>query len=111
MQFAKLVFWAIGCFLLVLIGQINGQVGIYDSGGPIMPEQGAYDVTFYELSLDIQPEQQSINGTVLVEAIIVQPLHVLVLDLDTTLVVTEAQENNTSLNIIRKEGKVYIELG
>ena len=111
MQFVKLVFWAIGCFFLVLIGPLNGQVGIYDSGGPIMPEQGAYDVTFYELSLDIQPEQQSINGTVLVEAIVVQPLHVLVLDLDTTLVVTEAQENNTSLNIIRKEGKVHIELG
>ncbi len=36
----------------------QAQVDIYDSGGPLMPEQAAFDVQFYELSLEVKPEQQ-----------------------------------------------------
>ena len=53
-----------------------------DSGGPLMPEQAAYDVTFYELDLTIAPEQQTISGSNRIAARIVEPLSVLVLDFD-----------------------------
>lgn len=105
-------------FLLVLFvfGTSLAQVGIYDSGGPLMPEQAAYDVKHYDLNLSIHPEQQSIGGHVVVTATIVHPTNVLVLDLDTLLTIKEAvlmEETNKEwpLSIERKGGKVHLPLG
>ena len=39
------------------------QVGVQDSGGPLMKEQAAYDVQHYDLSLLIDPARKSIAGT------------------------------------------------
>ncbi len=33
----------------------HAQTDIYDSGGPLMPEQAAYDVEFYDLALRVDP--------------------------------------------------------
>src|SRR3954470_17203331 len=58
-----------------------------DSGGPLMPEQAAYDVTFYDLALAVNPAEQSIKGTLTATARIVHPTEWFVLDLDTPLAV------------------------
>ncbi len=68
-----------------------------DSGGPLLPEQAAYDVTFYDLALAINPEQRSIEGSVCVEAKIVQPIEWFVLDLDTALTATKVELLNRAL--------------
>ena len=62
-----------------------------DSGGALLPEQAAYDVTFYDLALTINPEQRSIEGSLRVEAKIVHPVEWLVLDLDTALTATKVE--------------------
>ncbi|NIR49610.1 M1 family metallopeptidase [candidate division KSB1 bacterium] len=62
-----------------------------DSGGLLMPEQAAYDVTFYELSLEVKPETRSIAGSLTVHAKVVHPLEWFVLDLDRRLGVTSVQ--------------------
>jgi len=89
----------------------KAQVPIYDSGGPLMPEQAAYDVTFYDLDLQIFPEERFIAGKVLVQATVVHPMNVLVLDLDTPFTIIRAMEGDLNCDVARKEGKVHIDLG
>ena len=60
-----------------------------ESGGPLIPEQAAYDITFYDLALQIFPGDSSISGTLCAFATIVQPLEWFVLDLDTVFTVTD----------------------
>ena len=57
------------------------------SGGPLMPEQAAYDVKSYDLDLRIDPDAQTIKGALTAHALIVNPLEWFVLDLDPPLVV------------------------
>ncbi len=59
-----------------------------------MPEQAAYDVTYYDLDLAVQPETRSIEGSLTVHATIVHPTEWLVLHLDSLLTVrgVEIQE-------------------
>jgi len=65
------------------------DVDIYDSGGVVTPEQAAYDVTYYELDLRVDPEHRRVAGTALTVARVLEPLRHVVLDLDTLLTVSE----------------------
>jgi aminopeptidase N len=56
-----------------------------DSGGPLLPEQAAYDVQHCELDLQIFPQTKSIEGTATIGALVRSPLEWLVLDLDPRL--------------------------
>ena len=58
------------------------------SGGPLLPEQAAYDVTFYDLALHVNPADSTIAGALAVYARVVIPMGRLVLDLDTTMTVS-----------------------
>ncbi|MEY4135271.1 MAG: M1 family metallopeptidase [Saprospiraceae bacterium] len=105
-------------FLSLLFFPLTGvaQTPIYDSGGVLSPEQASYDVTFYDLSIQVFPEAQRIAGTLEVRARIVHPMNVLVLDLDTLLAVSGAVLLDDgglpqALSIQRKGGKIWIALG
>lgn len=89
------------------------QVDIYDSGGPIRPEQAAFDVTFYEISLEVVPESRSIRGSVLTAAQAVTPLSRMVLNLDTLLTVDGVTDGTSgaALDWDRDGGDILIELG
>jgi aminopeptidase N len=54
----------------------------YDTGGPLKPEQAAYDVLHYDLSLRIDPATRSLEGELGMRARAVQPLDRVVMDLD-----------------------------
>ncbi|HKS28885.1 MAG TPA: M1 family metallopeptidase [Pyrinomonadaceae bacterium] len=84
-----------------------------DSGGPLMPEQAAYDVKSYDLALRLNLEAQSINGELTVKAQIVHPIAWLVLDLDTPLKVlavfdVEQATRPRPLQFERRGGKIWI---
>jgi aminopeptidase N len=64
-----------------------GQGDPFKTGGVLLPEQAAYDVTFYELDMQIFPEQQSINAAVTVVADVHDTLEKFVLDLDPVFVI------------------------
>lgn len=91
------------------------QTAIYDTGGPLMPEQAAYDVTFYDLAVQVFPDEQRIEGHVQVTARVVHPMYWLVLDLDTLLAVREVQLLSASgskpVSFQRRGGKLWIDLG
>ena len=46
----------------------------WSSGGPISPEQAAYDVTFYDLGLRVSPADSTIAGSLTVYARVIAPL-------------------------------------
>jgi aminopeptidase N len=84
------------------------------SGGPLMPEQAAYDVKSYDLDLRIDPDAQTIKGTLTAHARILSPLDWFVLDLDPPLVVDSVTLVNAAgksleqLRFERREAKLWI---
>ncbi len=103
-----------GLFLGLPLAQ--AQTPIYDTGGPIMPEQAAYDVTFYNLDIQVFPDERRIDGSLRVDANVVHPMYWLVLDLDTLLAVHAARliQNDGSIQPRphrREGGKLWIDLG
>ncbi len=93
-----LVLSGVGCYLMWSMLQTACAQRLLDrqvtnhSGGPLMPEQAAYDVTFYDLALRVDPAARRIDGVLEVQARVVQPLIWFVLDLDTALTVRKVEE-------------------
>jgi aminopeptidase N len=80
-----------------------------------MPEQAAYDVTFYDLNLSVDPLEKSITGELKVHARIIKPLSWFVLDLDTLLQVEgiegiDVEGDMDQLSFERRGGRIWIEL-
>lgn len=104
------------CLMVLMMSTtVLAQTDIYDSGGPLMPEQAAYDVRFYDLSLTVNPLDSSIDGSVQIDADIVNPISQFVLDLDTLLTIHKIVELNSDGNKIprafhREIGKVWVDL-
>lgn len=87
--------------------------GTEDSGGPILPEQAAYDVLFYDINLKIDPSIKSISGYVSVEVHILQDVSKFVLHLFDNYTVTEVTnlyKDNSSVNFSHKNGLLEIDL-
>ncbi|MBN1478782.1 T9SS type A sorting domain-containing protein [candidate division KSB1 bacterium] len=82
MQFLPKVYNSVFLFSVILTSLLWSQGDTYDSGGSLMPEQALYDVTFYELKLNIDPQTQSIAGSNTITARVVRPFSYLVLDFD-----------------------------
>ncbi|MCH6574340.1 MAG: M1 family peptidase, partial [Bacteroidetes bacterium] len=72
--------------LLFLILYVNtiifAQFGSQDTGGPLSPEQAAYDVKYYNINLEIDPVEKSIAGWVGINAQVIKSISFFVLDLD-----------------------------
>ena len=107
----------LGLFALVciVVSNATGQVDIYDSGGLTHPQQAAYDVVYYDLSVQVFPEEKSISGQVHIQAKCIHPLDVFVVDLDTFLHIHEvenlmSQEKAFYYRQKAHPGKVWIDL-
>ena len=95
--------------LLVLSANISNTFA--SSGGPLSPEQAAYNVNYYNLDLIINPETLTIEGSLLCRVKIVNSIDTLVLDLDEPFLIdsviikvnegsfTQATYNRTELQI------------
>ena len=84
-----------------------------ESGGPISPEQAAYDVNYYELDLSIDQDAESISGSLLCRAEIVNTISELVLDLDDPFTVDSVlfKTNSSefeSAEFVHEDGKLKI---
>ncbi|HOY20081.1 MAG TPA: M1 family peptidase, partial [Haliscomenobacter sp.] len=105
----------VGIFMLGTV-LLPAQIAILDSGGPLSPEQAAYDVSFYDLSVRIMPDTRELEGQVIVRAKVLHPMNQLVLDLDTLLSVQEVWDLSNPQKpavapYVRKVGKIWIDLG
>ena len=106
---------------LLLLGSIVPAQGtddapdgppLNDTGGVLLPEQAAYDVTQYSLDVELFPDERRIEGICVVSATALAPLSVLVLDLDTALEVRGARADGMPpLEVERDGGRVRVVLG
>ena len=103
------------CFLLftaTAFAQRDLGVRPTDSGGVLMPEQAAYDVKHYDLSVKLDIPNQSINGVLTAQALILSPLDNFVLDLDFPFTVESAAlvegKKQQPLKFERRESKIWI---
>lgn len=78
--------------VLALAPLAVAQAPLLTSGGVLPTEQAAYDVTYYDLDLAIQPADSTIEGSLTMEARIVVPTEVVLLDLDDALTVRSVEE-------------------
>lgn len=102
-------------FLACNPGPVVGQEhDPYDSGGYLIPEQAAYDVKFYDLTIEVDPESQSIDGTLVLVATITSPTAHVVIDLDPRLEISSLTETGvggeTDAEFKRDGGRVRVQL-
>ena len=87
--FLALLYWnaSAGANLLRQSAQQSAAIDEPDSGGPLLPEQAAYDVKSYDITLRINPTDRSIAGATVIEAKVVSPLSYFVFDLDPAMTI------------------------
>jgi aminopeptidase N len=81
----QVILFQVVILLVVVTGSVSAQAV---SGGPLSPEQAAYDVSYYNLDLAIDPGTLTITGSLLCQAEIVDPIHAFVLDLQSVFSVS-----------------------
>ena len=69
-------------FLFIFILFFTHIITYADSGGPLSPNQAAYDVNYYDLDLEINPTARTIGGSLLCRVEIINPIDTLEIDLD-----------------------------
>ncbi|MBD0370982.1 MAG: M1 family metallopeptidase [Pyrinomonadaceae bacterium] len=111
----KLLFVSVLLIFSAGAASAQRQLGVRptESGGPLMPEQAAYDVKSYDLALMVNPVEQSIRGMLTVEARIVHPTAWFVLDLDEPLKVEAVSDvfqdtRPMPMQFERRGGKIWI---
>lgn len=86
----------------------------YDSGGVLIAEQAVYNVSYYELALTVDPEEQWIGGSLQMNAVITSPAQLIALDLDPRLAISSIREriggDHHNLEFDRRSGRVFITL-
>ncbi|MDM7921484.1 MAG: M1 family metallopeptidase [Pyrinomonadaceae bacterium] len=85
-----------------------------ETGGPLMPEQAAYDVTSYDVTVRVDPKSQWISGTTVMTAKVVRPTDRIVLNLDSPFKIERVfgesgeKDRQGGLRYEHKDGKVWI---
>jgi aminopeptidase N len=96
--------------LLAVLGAPASAQRRGSSGGPMPPEQAAYDVRFYELTLTVDPADSSIAGSNVIHADVTAPLAAFVVDLDTVFSVPEVLVDSVVATHERRAGQLWITL-
>lgn len=89
------------------------------SGRPAPSEQTCYDVTHYHLKVQVKPEQQSIHGTVVMSAKLLEKTEDIVLDLHDDLrvenIVLRSEGSGMALQLTapfeQKDGEIRVKVG
>lgn len=80
------------------------------SGGPLLPEQAAIDVTAYRLALTVDPAAQTIRGTLEMDAAVLDDLPRAVLHLDGHLTVDAVRLGDDVVPHRHADGLITVEL-
>jgi aminopeptidase N len=84
------------------------------SGGPVIEEQAAYDVTHYDIKMEIFPDKRFIKGTNTISVIVTNRFNSFVFDLDTFLTVKNVflEKETTKVPLMAKwqKGKYWCKL-
>ncbi len=105
----------LGQLVILLVGVTGSLSAQASSGGPLSPEQAAYDVSYYSLDLAIDPDTKTISGSLLCQAEIVNPIQVFVLDLQdvysiSSVLFKKNEGSFASVSFTHSEGQISISL-
>ncbi|MCB0775147.1 MAG: M1 family metallopeptidase [Chitinophagaceae bacterium] len=89
------------CFLFLLPFTTFSQNLV--SGGKLKPEQAIMDIRHYTVSLDVDPEQKSINGYTEIDLNLSEPTNTLLFDLWHGLTIQKIWVNNKQANFVHSE--------
>ena len=78
--------------------------------GSLLPARANYDVTYYELHLDVDPSEQLIEGRVEMDYTITGQLPMLQLDLYENLRVDGIEQAGNNLRFTRRGNAIFVEL-
>ncbi len=67
--------------------------------GSITPEREWWDLTYYHLDIEVNPDKKTISGQNTIQYTVLKPNQVLQIDLQAPLVLTKVTQNNNELNI------------
>ncbi len=99
-------------FIIVLCTAAFGQrqLGVKptETGGLLRFEQAVFDVTSYEVNLNVTPASKSISGLTIMIAKTVIPTNVIVLDLDTPFEIENISDGKKDLKYERKGDEIWI---
>ncbi|MEQ1763138.1 MAG: M1 family metallopeptidase [Pyrinomonadaceae bacterium] len=83
-----------------------------ETGGPLLPEQAAFDVQTYDVSIKVDPATKSITGTTVMTAKVVNPTDTIILNLDPVYAIDrvfgEGGNRQVGLKYTRDGGKIKI---
>lgn len=97
--------------VLLLLGLLSATALISQnlrSGGRLKPEQAIMDIRHYTLSLNVNPDQKSIDGFTEIDLILSQPTDQLLFDLVHLLNVKKAWVNGKEAAVDHKDDLLYI---
>jgi aminopeptidase N len=99
-----------GVSLLLLASLLPAQSPRNVSGGPLIPEQGCFDVQHYDLVLTVDPVAKVITGKLTMQARITATTQRIVLDLDGALHADEVTVGTDKVKAVHKDGRIGIDL-
>ncbi len=81
----------------------------WSSGGPLLPEQAAFDVTHYDLAFRVDPADSTLQGDATIHARVVAPLSWIVIDLDSAYTVDRITDRDDQpLSFERRRLRLWI---
>jgi len=78
--------------------------------GSLRPERTSFDVTYYELHLEVNPNEREIEGRVDMSYRILQPTNRLQIDLFKNLTIDSIKQDGRHLLFVRDENAVFVDL-
>ncbi|MBJ7881151.1 M1 family metallopeptidase [Gelidibacter salicanalis] len=106
--------YILAVFALVIVQSITAQeksFTIQDTlRGSITPERAWWDLTYYHLNIEVDPDSKSIKGKNTVHYKVLEPHTVLQIDLQAPLTITKVIQNNTPLEVKHQGNAHFITL-
>lgn len=100
-------FLTLGCFLFVHLCVIAQPFTRQDTlRGSITPERAWWDLSYYDLAIDVDVDGKSLKGTNTIYFFVIIPQQVMQIDLQEPLVITHVDYKGQKLSYTR-EGNVY----
>lgn len=88
--------------------EVNRDISYMTSGGEIHPLQANMDIRHYTINLDVDIENESIEGSNTIDVILQQPTDSLLFDLVNFLKVEKITVNRETKNFYQKDDYIYI---
>ena len=84
-------------------GALQEANGENTSGGVLLTEEAAYDVGHYDLTLELDPEERSIEGRLVMTATLLEETEAVVFDLDERLEIASIELDGSAAEFTRGE--------